>query len=82
MIVNIKQIIDIPHPMYVTIESAVDSAAGACNRNGHVSLQLFGQYQHRISNITTCNMVSSIAIYALSSGLTFPTFTKTAKLVK
>ena len=41
MIVIIKQTIEIPHPMYVTIESAVDSAAGTCrhrNNDGHVSL--------------------------------------------
>ena len=28
---TIRQTIDTPHPMYVTMESAVDSATGVCN---------------------------------------------------
>jgi len=33
--VTIRQIIDTPHPMYVTMESAVDSATGVWNLYVH-----------------------------------------------
>jgi len=69
---TIRQTIDTPHPMYVTMESAVDSATGS----------------YQINNLNNKSFISNISIthkYMLTiilNGLTFLIFTKTAKLVR